>query len=102
MAGIDECERHPVAHRQRAVVANRHELAQAALGVLLAVERCHGLQPFPLAVLVEPVDVALLDARGIGEHDLAKIPRGVGGINVTCETILGEVGQVAAVVDVRV
>jgi hypothetical protein len=87
VAGIDEGDGNAIAHRQRAVIADGHELPQAAFGVLLAVERRDGFEAVALAVFVEPVDVALLDARGVRQHDLAEIAGGVGGEDVSREAL---------------
>ena len=102
MAGIDERGRHAVRHRDRAVVADRHELAQTSLRVLFAVEGTHRLEAVLFPVFVQPVDIALLDPRAVRQHDLAKVAGGVRGVDVSRETLAGQIRQVAAVVDVGV
>ena len=102
VAGVEKGQRHPVGDRHRPLVAERHELAQAALGVLLHIERFDRRQAVLGAVLVEPLGVLLVDVGAVVQHDLAQVARCEGRVDVAREALLAEVRQVAAVVDVGV
>ena len=102
VAGVVEGQRHAVAERHRALVADADELAQAALGVFLEIEWLDGRQVVFGAVLVEPFGVLLLDMRAVCQHDLAEVAGGESGVDVAAEALLAEVREIAAVVDVGV
>ena len=102
VSGVDESDRHTVRHQHWPVVADRHKLAQATLRILLGVGERGGLQPLLFPMFVQPLDVALLDPRAVGQHDLAEVPCRMGGVDVAGEALDREVRQIAAVVDVRV
>ena len=102
MSGIDEGEGHAVGHGDGAFVADCDELPHAFFRFDLGVEGFEIGLALLGAMFVEPLQISRLDARGVGEHDLAEITRREGRVDVSLETVARERGKVAAVVDVGV
>ena len=102
MPGVDKGQRDSIRDQHRPVIADGHKLAHAALGIRHGVAGLQQRQLFILAVAVQPVDVAFVDVRRIWQHDAAQVPRGGCGEDVAGKAALAQVGQVSAVVDVRV
>lgn len=99
--GIDEGELDALRDEHGTVVANGHELTEAFLGIELVISCLKGwlsgFNFFP----VEPGYITFLNVCRVGQHHGAKVARCIGGENVAAESLLGQVGKIAAVIDVR-
>ena len=102
VTGILEGERDPIGDKHGAVVTEGHELVRGHLRILDGVEGFDGFQTFLDAVLGDELRVCLLDLGGVGKHHTGQIAGGKGAVDVPPETLFAEVGEVTAVIDVRV
>ena len=66
------------------------------------VKRLDGRLMFFRAPFGDEERVLLLDVRGVNEHDAAQVARGVGAMDRAVVALLGEVRQVAGMINVRV
>ena len=101
MAGIVKGKRHAIGDEHWAIIVERNKLAPRALGIFHAVEGLHGWEIFLGAFARDVFGVVLLNARGISEHDGRQIARGVGAENVAAIALFHKVGEISAVINVR-
>ena len=102
VAGVPERHGHAVGNRKGAVVVQSDKLADGLFGILLRIERFNGRLPEFGSFAGDKLGVRALDLRGILEHDAGQIACGEGAVNVPGEPLAAEIGQVAAVINVRV
>ena len=82
-----------------AVLIGANEL-KSRLGVGHGVQGLHRLPAGPLALLVLPLGVALLDVGGVPQHDGHELPGETGGDDLAVKALLDQQGDAAGVVDV--
>ena len=102
MTGVYEVHRNPGHRGEGLVVVDRVILLNCSSRIHLGVKRFHGWFSAAVAFLVDIFRIGFLDVRGIQQHDLAQRGGWRGGVDRSGETALDQVGQVAAVIDVRV
>ena len=78
------------------------ELAHHALGVTFSVDRFDHRPAALFVAAVEVLDLGLLDAAGVGQHDLAQVAGGCRRIDRSLKARQHQLGQQAGVVDVGV
>ena len=100
--GVHEAHLHPVGDLKRVTVLAGDDALDRLLRVVDGVEGLHRLLPGPLALLVLPLGVALLDVGRVPQHDGQKLPRQAGAVDVAGEALLHQQGNAAGVVDVGV
>ena len=100
--GVHEAHLHPVGDLEGGAVLAGDDALDRLLRVVNGVEGFHRLLPGPLALLVLPLGVALLDVGGVPQHDGQKLPRQAGAVDVAGEALLHQQGDAAGVVDVGV
>ena len=100
---VAEAAAHPGMRRQFLVIGDGPHLAQAVLGIFHRVQRGQqrDLVLCRPSVTSSPLDVAFLDVRAVGQHHLEQIGGCGGHVDRPLEARAGELGQQAAVVDVR-
>jgi hypothetical protein len=99
VAGLGKRARQAGQDHERAVVADRHELAEGGRGVLLGVVRLDlvvGVLPVPV------LGVFLLNPAAVLEHDGSQVAGRRRRVDRPGKALLDQVRQVAAVVDVGV
>jgi len=92
MARIVKLEGDTWGDEHGAIVSKGDELLEAFVSILCRVERIYGWEVFTFAVFVEPLDIIGLNVGAIGEHDLAEVSGGEGGVDVALEPFGAEVG----------
>ena len=102
VAGIDEGDLDAIANEHGAVVVEGDELPEGLFGIDGGVERGVEGLAFAGAFFVGVFDVGGLDPGGVGQHNLAEVAGGGGGVDVSAVALAGEVGEIPAVVDVGV
>lgn len=102
VTGIDKGEGHAFSDREGAMIANGDELAEDVFSVDEIITGSEQGLVLAFAVFVQPLDVHLMDVSGIRKHDAAQVAGGRGGVNVTVEAVVVQLGEITAVVDVGV
>ena len=102
MAGIHVGEDHAAGEFDALVVGVGTGQLEGGLGVLERVERHDGRQSAPVGFLVQVGGVGFVDAGRVAQHDGQEIGGGGGGVDGVAVALLGQRGDVAAVVDVGV
>src|SRR5262249_33406564 len=101
MAGVYETHLHARKEIVGPIIRHRVELSHRPVRVLTRVERLdERLAGFTF--LVEVLGVFLLNFAGIGHHDRGEVARRGRAVDGAVKALPDEVGQVAAVIDVRV
>ena len=100
--GVAEGDRDAVGDRKRAVVVDADKLPDRLVGVRGGVERLDRRQAVLGALLRDEGGVIALDFGRVLQHDAGQVARGEGAVDVALETLAAKVGQVAAVVNMRV
>ena len=101
MPGVHERRFHPLHDVKRRAVVHRLELGEGAEHVAGVVDRLD-LRLALVALAVEVVRVFVLNLRGVAEHDGCEGAGRPCAVDRSGEPAAHEVGQVAAVIDVRV
>jgi hypothetical protein len=99
---ISERDGNSVTRGKRAVIINRHELADRFLGVLGAVKGLNRRQAVLGAFLGYERGIIPLDLGRILEHHARQISGRKGAVNIPLESLPAQVWQISAVVDMRV
>ena len=100
MARVHEAQADSFAQIYQLVVLTGGHQLQGRLGVCDGVEGLHRRPARPLALLVLPLGVGLLDVSGVPQHDGHELPRQAGGNDLAVEALLDQQGNAAGVVDV--
>ncbi len=102
VACVGHAEPEPFHRLQRLSVAHRHQPPDGLLRVRDGVQRFHRLFAGPLALLVLPFGVALLNVSGVQQHDFQQLTGQSSGINRPPVALFHQQRQTAGVVDVGV
>ena len=104
VAGLEEGGLDVAQRIEAPVVMDAPEELHAPLGVLHRVERLIGLRLAPglSAAPGQPLGVLLLDVGAVAQHHPAQVLRRRWAVDGAGESLLGQVRQIAAVVDVGV
>ena len=102
VAGIVELDSHFALDVEGFVVGDTDETVHTLLCLLLGVDRFDGVFMLLLEFFVEGVDIGLLDAACIGQHDGAEVAGGGGAEDGATESQLVDVGDETGVVDMGV
>ena len=102
VAHVGKAGLHPGRKLHPLVIVHPHEQADSRLGVLDGVVRFHRRQAGAGVLAVFPLGLRLLDVGGVPQHDVAQPAGGAGGVDLAPVALLGQQGQMAAVVDVGV
>ena len=102
MPRVVEAHPDPLAQVHHLAIFAGVHLLEDSLGIVQRVERLHRGQAGPLALLVFPLGIPLLDVGGVPQHDGQKLPRQAGAVDVAGEALLHQQGNAAGVVDVGV
>ena len=97
----ENCAVQPLQRLERLVHGHGAKQLEALHRVALGVERQRG-RVFGEALAVGKGRVFFLDVAAVGQQDLRQIARGRRGPHLAVKSLLGQQGQVAAVVQVRV
>ena len=79
-----------------------HHMGEGGLGVGHGVQRLHRLPAGALALLVEPLGVALLDVGRVPQHDGQQLPRQAGAVDIAGKALFDQQRDAPRVVDVGV
>ena len=102
VAGIVELDSHFALDVEGFVVGDTDETVHTLLCLLLGVDGFDGVFMLLLEFFVEGVDIGLLYAASIGQHDGAEIAGGGGAEDGAAESQLVDVGDETGVVDMGV
>ena len=102
MAGVIELHLDIVVEIQEMVVTDGDKEVHTGSGISLCIDGLQGGKALLTAFLVEPLHIVLLDEARVGEHDAAQVLGGGGADDLPSESQFMEIGDEAAVVDVRV
>lgn len=102
VTGVNEGQSDTFSDGEGAVIADGDELAEDVFSVDEIVTGGEQGLIVAFAVFVQPFDVHAVDVGGIREHDTAKVAGGRGGVDVTVEAVVVQLGKVPAMVDVGV
>ena len=102
MAGIDVRDFDAPGQVEGLVIGMGADQFQGGFGVLEGIEGDDGGLSAPVGLLVQIGGVGLLDVGGIAQHDRQKVGGGGGGMDGVAVALLGQGGDVAAVVDMGV
>ena len=101
VAGIAEGDRHSVDDREGAIVIDGNELAHGLGGVLGRIERFDRRLTFLGPFFGNVFGVRALNFGRVLEHDRGEIARRERGADISGVAMAAEVGQVAAMINVR-
>jgi len=100
--GIKQARCHAWDGLKRLLIPNRTELGHRFDGILLRIERLHWRLAFFLPFFIDIAHITFLNVTAVAQHDIRQVHARVGGVNPALVALAHQVGDVAAVVDVRV
>ncbi len=101
MPGVHQAHAHTQYGFETLTVPHRAEQWNGCQSILHAIERRHGRQALFAALFIHVLHIPFVNMCRVFEHNICQIRAGVSGIDWTVEALLDEVGQVAAVVNMR-
>ena len=102
VACVHKANFYALAQLNDLAVLHRHQVFRDLRGVGHGVQRLHRGPAGPLALLVLPLGIHLLDVGRVLEHDGHQLAGQAGGKDLPLKALLDEQGDAAGVVDVRV
>ena len=102
MAGIAKSDGDAVGHRNGPVVIQSDELPHGLFGVVRAVERLDGRQVLLGALFGNELGIGALNLRRILQHNAGQVACRESAVDVARKTLPAQVGQVPAMVNMRV
>ena len=100
--GVGEAELDVVIDLNLLAVFTHHQVSEGALHIGQGVQGLHRGTSGPLALLVFPLGVTLLDVGGVPQHNVQQLGGEAGAVDVAAKSLLDEQGNAAGVVNVGV
>jgi len=102
MARVKEGQSHPVSDESVSFIVHAAEVAQALGRFVDGVDWFDERLPPAPAPLVQVRRVRLHDVRRVAQHVRTKVTRGEGAVDIALKARSYQVGDIPAVIDVRV
>ena len=101
MPGVHQAHAHTRYGFETLTVPHRAEQRNGCQSILHGIERRHGRQALLAALFIHILHIPFVNMCRVFEHNICQIRAGISGIDWTMEALLDEVGQVAAMVNMR-
>jgi hypothetical protein len=102
VSSIPKRDGHTVKHGKGAVVIDADKLTHGLFGIGWRVEGLNRRQAMLGTLFGDECGIVALNLRGIFQHDCREVARGESAVDITFVSLPAQVGQIAAVIDVRV
>ena len=102
MARVSKARLDPRLYLQYIIPLHRVEIFEAGLRIFRCIERCDPSPALPLILPALPFRIHFLDVSRIQKHDLAQFRGGRRGDNPALESVMNQLGNLSAVVDMGV